>query len=221
MRMGYISASWINGVLTLWVTTELAEKLTNPRVFFQPNNEILIKNDAPAARRWSSGGKTLREGQANIQFQSSKIRGQFPAKDFGKTDALECKTTVPGHYVLKLPTAKAAYRPRGSWKTKKTQILEKAVPPRIPVEEAVKKAYEETGTSFRAQSPKKIVDQSRSDIAPDAQIVPSPDWSQMTVTQRFREALAIVNETKASFGDQLEIKFSESGELKATMLIEF
>ncbi len=217
MRPGMICVSLTRGILTVWVTTELAEKLNRPRFFFNSANEILIKNDGPSERKWSLNSKALREGQAMMQISGKNIKGQLP-REFGKTDALECRSNVPGHYILKLPSAKASYKPRGSWKTAKTKAKEAA---HKPIQQSAEKAFEHaTQQEVIADTPPRPRLPAPTE-QPEDTLASTINWNQMSLTQQFREALEIVNKVKLHFGDNLDIKILEDGTIKASLLMEF
>lgn len=213
MRTGSMSASWVNGVLTLWISEELAEKLTNPRVFFNPNNEILIKNDAEKPRKWSSNF-TCKDGQVNASFQASKIKGLLPQKNFGKTDFISVKSSVPGHVILTLPHTKAAYIPRARQKKADSVSVRSSPKPQvIPADVKV-----DAAVNARPVAQAKLLSPPSSPEDTPANAI---NWSQMSLTQQFREALEVVNRVKKHFGDNMEIRIEADGTVTADLLMKF
>lgn len=197
--MGKISVSFSNGIVTLWVTEEIALRLDSPLVKWENDGRTLTITNKGSPRSWDR----YVEGNPRVQIRKNCQKGRVPTKDFARTDVLECRQTVPGTITMVLPEPAQRKKPiyrstnRDSNKIRK---LEEQVKQLTSVEEAP--AQRETVTLPTMNAPLST-------------------FENMTPTQRFRAAVEIVNETKKQFGNDLQLMLTEEGTLKASLLVEF
>lgn len=197
--MGKISVSFSNGMATLWVTEEIALRMDSPLLKWENDGRTVTITNKGRARTWDRNI----EGNPRLQIKQNCQKGRLPTKDFGRTDVLECRQTVPGSITMVLPEPAQRKKPiyrSVNIEANKIKKLEEQVKQLTSVEEAP--APRETVTLPTMNAPLST-------------------FENMTPTQRFRAAVEIVNETKKQFGNDLQLMLTEEGTLKASLLVEF
>lgn len=192
--MGKISVSFVSGAVSLWVTLELAERLSNPKVTFLNNGDIVVTNDGPPRRwDWKTGSSP------RIQLTGASCKGRLPDREFSRTEALTCVSKEAGKILLEMPAKRKPPIHRKRLNSAQKLVAAKPVVRRInPVPVA---KLPSPGTASEVNLNLAITGASRSD--------------------RIKLAVATLNEVKEEFGENFVLKIGDDGMVKATLLMEF
>ena len=222
----------LSTTLSIVVTPEIAEKFPNPSIQIANSMRYVLRNKGPA-RKWNDwqNGKYRR-----IFLPVSRIKGHLPAKRFGSTDAESTSYGTDEHgpfLTIVMPEKKrpirqqnirnptAHLRPgiRVSCQEAVSITARKAVEQRTNVKfgQATNQELRDVPERIKAREPLR-----RPVLHPPAFEAPFGAQSQNELRiSDLGPLVDTINAYREKYGENLELRITESGKLSASLLMSF